>query len=204
MMLNEEIARAALIGDGRSPASNDKIREASIVPIWKDDSLFTIPVRVEVRANATDDQKSEAIIRAILKNRKNYKGSGNLTFLTTEDTLTDILLIEDGVGNRKYKTTEDVARALRVNRIVTVPVMENQTRTVTTGESTSETRTLVGIIVDLIDYSFGSDKGGNVSMFDNFDIDFNRYRYLMETRCSGALTKPYSAMAVELVTVANG
>jgi hypothetical protein len=121
--------------------------------------------------------------------------------------LTDILLMKDGIGNRIYKNAAEVAQFVRVNRIVTVPVMENQSRTVTTGEGASavtETRNLVGIIVDMVDYSFGSDKGGAVSMFDDFDIDFNQYKYLMETRCSGALTKPKSAMAVETVTVANG
>lgn len=207
MMLNEEIARAALIGDGRSGASNDKISEEAIIPIWKDDSLFTIPVRVEVTAKNTRDQKAEAIIEAIIRARKEYKGSGNLTWFTTEDMLIDILLMKDGIGNRIYKNAAEVAQFVRVNRIVTVPVMENQSRTVTTGEGASavtETRNLVGIIVDMVDYSFGSDKGGAVSMFDDFDIDFNQYKYLMETRCSGALTKPKSAMAVETVTVANG
>lgn len=207
MMLNEEIARAALIGDGRSGASNDKISEEAIIPIWKDDSLFTIPVRVEVTAKNTRDQKAEAILEAIIRARKEYKGSGNLTWFTTEDMLTDILLMKDGIGNRIYKNAAEVAQFVRVNRIVTVPVMENQSRTVTTGEGASavtETRNLVGIIVDMVDYSFGSDKGGAVSMFDDFDIDFNQYKYLMETRCSGALTKPKSAMAVETVTVANG
>lgn len=205
-LLNEEIARAALIGDGRSGASNDKIKEANIIPIWKDSSLFTVPVKVTVADDATDDQRSEATLRAILKARKNYKGSGNPTWYTTEDVLTDLLLVEDGIGRRKYNTVEDVARAARVSKIVTVPVMENQTRTVTEGEGASavtETRTLLGIIVNPIDYTFGSDKGGNVSMFDDFDIDYNQNKYLMETRCSGALTKPYSAMAVELVTASN-
>ena len=204
MMLNEEIARAALIGDGRSPASDDKIKEDCIIPIWKDDSLYTIPVRVGVAADATDDQKSEAIIRAVLKSRKDYKGTGNPFFYTTEDILTDMLLIEDGIGRRKYNTTEDVARALRVSKIVTVPVMENQSRTVTLEGGGTETRNLAGIIVNPIDYNFGSDKGGAVAMFDDFDIDFNQQKYLMETRCSGMLVKPYSAMAVELVTEANG
>lgn len=204
MMLNEEIARAALVGDGRSSASNDKIDERKIIPIWTDDSLFTIPVRVEVKSSATDDQRAEAIIRAVLKARKNYKGSGNPTWFTTEDVLTDMLLIEDGIGRRKYNTVEDVARALRVKAIVTVPVMENLTRTVTDSDtSTTETRNLIGIIVNPIDYNFGSDKGGAVSMFDDFDIDYNQQKYLMETRCSGALVKPYSAMAIELVTAAG-
>lgn len=204
MMLNEEIARAALISDGRSGASQDKIKEDRIIPIWKDDDLFTIPVRVVVAEDATDDQKSEALIRAVLKARKDYKGSGNPTFFTTEDVLTDLLLIEDGIGRRKYNTTEDVARALRCSKIVTVPVMEGQSRTVTLEGGGTEDRTLLGIVVNPIDYSFGADKGGNVAMFEDFDIDFNQNKYLMETRCSGMLTKPYSAMAVELVVEANG
>lgn len=203
-MLNEEIARAALISDGRSGASQDKIREDRIIPIWKDDDLFTIPVRVVVAEDATDDQKSEALIRAVLKARKDYKGSGNPTFFTTEDVLTDLLLIEDGIGRRKYNTTEDVARALRCSKIVTVPVMEGQERTVVLEGGGTEDRTLLGIVVNPIDYSFGADKGGNVAMFEDFDIDFNQNKYLMETRCSGMLTKPYSAMAVELVVEANG
>lgn len=203
MMLNEEIARAGLIGDGRSTASNDKIKETNIIPIWKDADLFTISVRVEVKNNDSDDAKSEKMIRAFLKKRKDYKGSGNITFFTTEDVLTDLLLIEDGIGNRKYKEVSDVAKALRVNRIVTVPVMENQTRVVDMGEGKNETRTLLGIAVDLSDYSFGSDKGGSVNMFDDFDIDFNQYKYLMEVRCSGGLTKPFSAMAVESVTISG-
>ena len=203
-MLNEEIARAALISDGRSGASQDKIREDRIIPIWKDDDLFTIPVRVVVAEDATDDQKSEALIRAVLKARKDYKGSGNPTFFTTEDVLTDLLLIEDGIGRRKYNTTEDVARALRCSKIVTVPVMEGQERTVVLEGGGTEDRTLLGIVVNPIDYSFGADKGGNVAMFEDFDIDFNQEKYLMETRCSGMLTKPYSAMAVELVVEANG
>ena len=203
-MLNEEIARAALISDGRSGASQDKIREDRIIPIWKDDELFTIPVRVVVAEDATDDQKSEALIRAVLKARKDYKGSGNPTFFTTEDVLTDLLLIEDGIGRRKYNTTEDVARALRCSKIVTVPVMEGQERTVVLEGGGTEDRTLLGIVVNPIDYSFGADKGGNVAMFEDFDIDFNQEKYLMETRCSGMLTKPYSAMAVELVVEANG
>ena len=203
-MLNEEIARAALISDGRSGASQDKIREDRIIPIWKDDELFTIPVRVVVAEDATDDQKSEALIRAVLKARKDYKGSGNPTFFTTEDVLTDLLLIEDGIGRRKYNTTEDVARALRCSKIVTVPVMEGQERTVVLEGGGTEDRALLGIVVNPIDYSFGADKGGNVAMFEDFDIDFNQEKYLMETRCSGMLTKPYSAMAVELVVEANG
>lgn len=202
MMLNEEIARAALVGDGRSNASTDKIKENCIIPIWKDDSLFTVSGKITLKSNATSDQKAEAIIEKMVRVRKDYRGSGNITYFTTEDALNDMLLMKDGVGHRLYKNVSELCAAMRVNRIVTVPVMENLTRTVTTGEGASavtETRTLIGIAVDLNDYSFGSDKGGNVSMFDDFDIDFNQYKYLMETRCSGALTKPYSAIIIESV-----
>lgn len=202
MMLNEEIARAALVGDGRSNASTDKIKENCIIPIWKDDSLFTISGKITLKSNATSDQKAEAIIEKMVRVRKDYRGSGNITYLTTEDALNDMLLMKDGVGHRLYKNVSELCAAMRLNRIVTVPVMENLTRTVTTGEGASavtETRTLIGIALDLNDYSFGSDKGGNVSMFDDFDIDFNQFKYLMETRCSGALTKPYSAIIIESV-----
>lgn len=198
IMLDEEIARAALIGDGRLSSSNDKINESKIIPIWKDNTLFTIPVTVNVKANDTDAAKAEAIIKAVLKARKDYKGSGNLTAFMTEDMLTEMLLLEDGIGRRKYEDETAVARALRVRRIVTVPVMENQTRVVDT-----KTLTLHAIIVDLNDYAFGADKGGEVNMFDDFDIDFNQKKFLIETRCSGALTKAFSAMVVE-TTVVSG
>lgn len=196
MMLNEEIARAALVGDGRSTASDDKISETNIIPVWKDDSLYTINVRIPVTASDTDETKANALIKAILKARKNYKGSGNPVFYTTEDTLTDLLLIEDGIGRRKYETEADVARAIRCSKIVTVPVMEGLSRSVTYNGN-AETRNLVGIVLNPIDYSFGADKGGAVSMFEDFDIDFNQQKYLIETRCSGMLTKPFSAMAIE-------
>lgn len=197
-MLNEELARAALIGDGRLTSSDDHIDETKIIPIWKDDSLFTIPVVVKVKATDSESVRAESIITSILKARKNYKGSGNLVAFMDEDILTDMLLLEDGVGRRKYETEEDVARAIRVKSIVTVPVMAGQERTVS-----SEKRELAAIIVDPIDYSFGSNKGGEVTLFDDFDIDFNQKKFLMETRCSGALTKAYSAMAVEVTEVSG-
>ena len=204
MMLNEEIARAALIGDGRSNASQDKIKEDCIIPIWKDDTdLFVVPAVVGLKANATSDQRADAIIEKMVRSRKDYRGSGNLTFFTTEDLLNDMLLEKDGVGHRLYKNVSELCAAMRVSRIVTVPVMENQTRTVELADHTTETRTLQGIAVDLIDYNFGSDKGGAVSMFDDFDIDFNQFKYLMETRCSGALVKPFSAIVVETKVVNN-
>lgn len=197
MMLNEEIARAALIGDGRLNSSNAKIKEDNIRPIWKDSSLFTINAQVPVTGNMTTDQKAKAFIRACVKARKNYKGSGKPVMFTTEDYLTDCLLMEDNQGRIVYDTEEKLAHALRVSKIITVPVMEDQTR-----EVNGKTHKLMALIVNLNDYSFGADKGGAVATFDDFDIDYNRYTYLIETRCSGALTKPYSAIAVEEVPAA--
>ena len=196
MMLDEEIARAILVGDGRMTSDDDHINEANIRPIWKDDDLYTIKTKITVAASATDDDKAKAVIKAAVKSRKNYKGSGNPVLYTTEDFLTNCLLLEDTQGYRLYKSEQDVATAMRVSRIVTVPVMENLTRT----DSESKERTLVGIIVNLNDYNVGADKGGAVNMFDDFDIDYNQQKYLMETRCSGALIKPYSAIALEMVT----
>ena len=196
MMLDEEIARAILVGDGRLTSDDDHINEANIRPIWKDDDLYTIKTKITVSASATDDDKAKAVIKAAVKSRKDYKGSGNPILYTTEDFLTNCLLLEDTQGYRLYKSEQDVATAMRVSRIVTVPVMENLSRT----DSESKTRNLVGIIVNLNDYNVGADKGGAVNMFDDFDIDYNQQKYLMETRCSGALIKPYSAIALEMVT----
>ena len=192
MMLNEEIARAVLVGDGRSASSNDKINEQNIRPIWKDDDLYTIKSSIEVAADATSDQKAKAFIRAIIKARKNYKGSGEPTLYTTEDMLTDCLLMEDNNGRIIYDSTAKLANMLRVKEIVTVPVMEGLTRTADEGK----TMALMGIVVNLADYNVGADKGGAVNMFDDFDIDYNAQKYLIETRCSGALIKPFSAIAV--------
>lgn len=193
MMLDEEISRAVLIGDGRLSSSDDKISEEHIRPIWKDEALFTIKAPVVVASNATADQKAKAFIRAAIKARKNYKGSGEPTLYTTEDVLTDCLLMEDTTGRTIYETVAKLATALRVKEIITVPVMENQSRT-----SDGTTYALMGIIVNLIDYNIGADKGGAVNMFDDFDIDYNKLKYLIETRCSGALVKPFSAIALEL------
>lgn len=195
MMLNEELARAFLVGDGRSPAADDKINEGNIRPIWTDDDVYTIKTLITVAQNATDDAKAKAIIRGIVKSRKDYKGSGNTIFFTTEDRITDMLLMEDTTGRIIYDSIDKLATAMRVRRIVTVPVMEGLQRTVG-----ATTRDLVGIIVDLNDYNVGADKGGAVNMFDDFDIDYNAQKYLIETRCSGALTKPKSAIAIEMVT----
>lgn len=195
MMLDEEIARAILVGDGRLSSSDDKINEQNIRPIWKDDDLYTIKAPVTVAANATADEKAKAFIRVAIKSRKNYKGSGEPTLYTTEDVLTDCLLMEDTTGRVIYDSVSKLATALRVKEIVTVPVMENLSRV-----DNGTTYGLMGIIVNLTDYNIGADKGGAVNMFDDFDIDYNAQKYLIETRCSGALIKPYSAIALELTT----
>ena len=192
MMLNEEIARAILIGDGRLTSSDDKIPEDHIRPVAFDSELYTVPIEVTVAAQATDDDKAKAIIRSIIKGRKEYKGSGNPVMYTTEDTLTDMLLMEDKMGRVVYDSVTKLATALRVSEIVTVPVME--------GLKDSEGNAIIAVIVNLADYNVGADRGGEVNMFDDFDIDYNAMKYLIETRCSGALTKPYSALAVKLKT----
>lgn len=186
IMLDEELARAILIGDGRTSSDDDKIHEAHIRPILSDDDLYTI--KVHVTAGSKDSDTIKNMIRAIIKARKDYRGSGNLTFFTTEDVLSEALLLEDGFGHALYKDEADLARKLRVNRIVTVPVMENK--------KDADNNDLMGIVVDLHDYNVGADKGGAVNMFDDFDIDYNQQKYLIETRCSGALVVPFSAMAV--------
>ena len=198
MMLDEEIARAILVGDGRSTSSDDKINEMNIRPIWKDEDLFTIKAAVEVSSTATADQKAKAFIRACVKSRKNYKGSGTPSLFTTEDVLTDCLLLEDANGRVIYDTEDKLRTALRVKEIITVPVMEGLTRT----DGESNTLSLMGIIVNLADYNVGADKGGAINMFDDFDIDYNQQKYLIETRCSGALIKPFSAISLELKTTA--
>jgi len=195
VMLDEEIARAVLVGDGRLASSDDKINEQNIRPIWTDADLYTIKAPVTVAADATADQKAKAFIRATIKSRKNYKGSGEPTLYTTEDVLTDCLLMEDTTGRVIYDSVSKLATALRVKEIVTVPVMENLSRV-----DNGATYSLMGIIVNLTDYNIGADKGGAVNMFDDFDIDYNAQKYLIETRCSGALIKPYSAIALELTT----
>lgn len=198
MMLDEEIARAILVGDGRSASSDDKINEQNIRPIWTDEDLFTIKTLIQTATGASASDKAKAFIRAAIKARKNYKGSGEPSLYTTEDVLTDCLLIEDTTGRVIYDSVEKLARTLRVKEIVTVPVMENLTRTADDGE-----RALMGIITNLADYNVGADKGGAVNMFDDFDIDYNAQKYLIETRCSGALIKPYSAIALEVSTTAG-
>lgn len=192
-MLNEEIARAVLVSDGRLPSSEDKINEGNIIPIWKDEDLYSIKVNVEFAEGDTDAAKAKKVIRAAVKNRKQYKGSGNPVLYTTEDWLTEMLLLEDLNQRVIYDSVDKLATAMRVSKIVTVPVMENLVRTSKSGDKFD----LIGIIVNLKDYNIGADKGGAVNMFDDFDIDYNAQKYLIETRCSGALIKPYSAMVLE-------
>lgn len=195
MMLNEELARAFLFGDGRLASSDDKINELCIRPVWTDEDLFTIKYPFTVEQQATDDDKARAFIKAAIKARKDYKGSGNPVLFTTEDNLTNMLLLTDSTGRDIYTDEAQLARKLRVSRIVTVPVMEGLKRQVG-----SKTHELYGLILNMRDYNVGADKGGAVTMFDDFDIDYNAQKYLIETRCSGALTVPYSAIAVELQT----
>lgn len=192
--LNEELARAFLIGDGRSAASDDKIKEDNIRPVWTDDDLFTIKHKYD--AGSTTAEKAEAFIDACVIARKDYKGSGNPVLYTTEEMLTACLLLKDANRRRIYKDKHELATAMLVSDIVTVPPMEGLKRTVT-GNSGSESLVLDGIIVNLNDYYVGADKGGSVNMFEDFDIDYNQEKYLIETRCSGALTVPKSAIVLE-------
>ena len=199
LMLDEELARAFLVGDGRDPVTqaDDKINEDNIRPVWTDDELFTIHYTMEEAADVDEDTLANDLIRASIKARKDYKGSGSPVMYIPESKIIDMLLLEDGIGNRKYKTREELATACGVSRIVPVPVMEGLRRTVTV-EGQEQTNELVCIIVNMADYNVGADKGGAVSMFEDFDIDYNAEKYLIETRCSGALVKPKSAIAIEL------
>ena len=190
--LNEELAMAFLISDGRDDASDDKINELNIRPIFNDDDFYTIKVVVQPGTNANEDAKAKATIKSIIKARKEYKGSGSPTFYTTDDVLTDMLLLEDGIGHPLYADEAALARKLRVKEIVTVPRME--------GRKGAKGGDLLGIVVNLADYTVGADKGGEVNMFDDFNIDYNQLIYLIETRCSGAMTTPYGAMAIEMDT----
>ena len=199
-MLEEELAAAVLIGDGRPANDVSKINESNIRPIYTDDDLFCIHELVTIPQNATDVQLAKALIRVALLSRKKYKGSGAPWFITTNDVITRMLLAEDQIGHRLYNNDSDLASALRVSRILEVPILEGATRTAqvtSNGVTTNETRTLLGIIVNPNDYNIGADKGGAVTMFDDFDLNFNKYEYLIETRCSGALKDPYTAIALE-------
>ena len=194
MMLDEELARAFLIGDGRISSSDDKINEQNIRPIYNDEDLYTVKAVIEVAQNATAEEKTKAFIKSVIKNRKEYKGTGSPTLYTTEDVVSDCLLLEDANGRFIYDSIDKLKNVLRVADIVTVPVME--------GAKGKNQGDLLAILVNLADYNVGADKGGAVNMFDDFDIDYNAQKYLIETRCSGALVKPYSAIAFEMKTSA--
>lgn len=196
MMLDEEIARSILVSDGRLVSSDDKIDESHIRPIWTDDDLFTIKALVN-NDDAYSTDKKRAFINTCIRARKDYKGTGNPVLFTTEDVVTDLLLMTDTTGRDLFDSLEKLATKLRVSRIISVPVMEGLSRKVD-----GRTHKLMAIIVNLNDYNVGADKGGSINMFDDFDIDYNQMKYLMETRCSGALTVPYSAIAVEEQTTA--
>ena len=191
MMLEEEIARAQLVGDGRLSSSDDKIKEDKIRPIATDDAIYTIEIQIPEAATTAQ------MIDEIIKGRKQYKGTGTPAFYTTPDVNGDMLLLKDTTGRRLYNTEADLAAGIRAREIIEVPVMENKVVVLTpaTASETGLQKRLVGISVNMTDYSLGADKGGSISMFDDFDIDFNQFKYLIETRCSGALTMPHSAIA---------
>ena len=195
-MLDEEIARAILVGDGRDGSSDDKINEMNIRPIWTDSDLYTIKATVTKKAGATEDDMAKAFIRTAIKSRKDYRGSGEPVLFTTEDMITNCLLLEDTTGRVIYDSIDKLRTVLRVREIIAVPVMEGLTRT---DADDSKVHSLMGIIVNLNDYNVDADKGGAVNMFDDFDIDYNAQKYLIETRCSGAMIKPYAAIAIESV-----
>ena len=199
MMFREEVARAILIGDGRPSSSDDKIQENHIRPIYNDEDLFTVKVPVEVKSGATEDDIARALIKAMVKARKQYKGTGNPTFFTTEDYLTDCLLIENTLGERLYKSEAEVATAMRASKITTVEPMENKTITITAEGGRSTSYPLMGVLVNLTDYNVGAKNGGKTDFFEDFDIDFNQQKYLYEARMSGALKKPFSAISFYLV-----
>ena len=186
-MLDEELARALLIGDGREISSQDKINEENIRPIWKDDSLYTIKVLLEKKVVGED------LVDAFIKSFADYEGTGTPKLYTTKTIVTELLLLKDKIGRRLYETKASLASALGVSEIVEVPVMKGATRET----KKNGTADLLGIIVNMADYTIGADKGGEVNMFDDFDIDFNQFKYLLETRVSGALTQPKTAIAVE-------
>ena len=194
IMYDEECARAILVGDGRNPLSPDKIKEANIRPIWTDDDLFTIKRSIAVTTATTDQNRAKAFIKNLVKSRKLYRGSGNPTLFIQEDLLADMLLIEDTTGRLIYDTIDKLKNTLRVNKIVEVPVFDGLMRI-----DNGDTKYLAAILVNLNDYRTGRDKGGELSFFDDFDIDFNQQKYLMESRFSGALVLPYSAIAFEFV-----
>lgn len=193
LMLDEEIARAILIGDGRISSSDDKIKEDCVRPIFNDHDLYTVQSQVTVTSGATEADKAKQFITTAIRSRKHYKGSGSPTLFTTEDMITECLLLTDEMGRDLYDSVEKLATKLRVKEIVPVEVMEG-------AKAKDGTDPLVGILVNLNDYNVGADKGGAINMFDDFDINYNQMLYLIETRISGALIKPYSAIAYSMHT----
>lgn len=191
LKLDEEIARAILIGDGRLASDEDKIDEECVRPVVSDDDLYTIKYALD----STIANKYKAFITACIKSRKDYRGAGQPTLFTTEDTVAEMLLLEDNNGRRIYTSVSELCSVMRVKEIVTMPDLENFVRKTTD----SKTHTVMGIVVNLIDYKVGADRGGQTAMFDDFDIDYNQYKYLIETRRSGALVTPYSAITIEEV-----
>lgn len=192
MMLDEELARAVLVGDGRSAVDESKIKEENIRPIFTDDDLYTIHYTVDLDGAEDTTERSNRLVEAAIRSRKQYRGSGTPAMYCSTDVLTDMMLAVDKIGHRLYKTEAELAAALRVSKIVEVPVMEGVER-----EKDTKKYELVALIVNLNDYTVGADRGGEVNFFDDFDINYNKYEYLIETRCSGALTKPYSAISIE-------
>ena len=197
MMLDEELARAFLISDGRSSVDNDKIDEDCIRPVWKDDDLYVVRKSLTFEANMVDEKKANAIIDAAIEAQEDYEGSGSPIFFCDRWFLTRALLMRNAIGERMYKSAAELAAEMGVSRIIPVPVFKNQTRAARTGTSETGTFKLIGIALNLDDYNVGADKGGAVDMFDDFDIDYNQEKYLIETRCSGALIRPKSAIVIE-------
>lgn len=193
VMLDEEVARAILIGDGRPGDSEDKIKEDCVRPVVKDVPLFNTTIIVKVDANVGPEVIAAETIKSIIRGRKHFKGSGKPDFWTTEDVITEMLLLEDKIGQTLYKTEAELATKLRVSEIIPVEPMEGQQITIS-----GKTYELLGTITNLADYNVGADKGGEVNLFDDFDIDYNQQKYLIETRMSGALVKPYSALTILL------
>ena len=202
VMLDEEIARAILIGDGRPADSDDKIKEVYIRPVVKDVPLYNTVIKVTVPADADDSLIAKETIKAMIRGRKHYKGSGKPDFWTTEDVTTEMLLLEDQIGHALYKTEAELATKLRVNEIIPVEPMEGQTVSITE-KSITKDYPLLGVVVNMADYNVGADKGGEVNLFDDFDIDYNQQKYLIETRISGALVKPFSALTIVLDKTSN-
>lgn len=204
LMLDEERARAALVGDGRQPDAQFKIDPTHIRPIYTDDDIFAHHVRITHKATDSAAKKAEKFIESAIRNRKYFKGTSGPTLFITTDFLVEMLLLKDGVGRDLYETRDKLATKLGVAKIEEVEVMEGIERTVTDEDHSTHDLTLAAIIVNPVDYTFGADKGGEINMFDDFDINFNQYEYLMEVRCSGALIKPKSALVFEYEQEAQG